>query len=257
MESPQAGLSGTALASYEQTLDGLGCAIAKSPIQCLRSVPGADLKTHLTQRNISFPPVVDRITQTTDVRPNIISKQFANIPLIIGSNVDEARAFAAIAGIDNGKKTAEQFVSSIVPNMPLVQQAVIAAYSSLSNDVFLLASAILTDDLFTCTAGRLPSFAAQHGYKVSRLLQRLLPEHRLFPEGRRVPFLGDSAGLWHLSSYKSTRCCDGTAGAIESLYAEDLGGLCEESGSGSGMAQTGKQPGFRVGGFVILDMQGY
>lgn len=64
MESPQAGLPGTALASYEQTLDGLGCATAKSPIQCLRSIPGADLKTHLTQRNISFPPVVDRITQT-------------------------------------------------------------------------------------------------------------------------------------------------------------------------------------------------
>jgi carboxylesterase type B len=103
--------------------------------------------------------------QTTDVRPNIISKQFPNIPLIIRSNVDEARVFAAIADLDNDKKTAKQFVSPIVPNMPLVQQAVIAAYSSLLNDVFLLTSAILTNVLFTCTAGRLSSFAAQHGYK--------------------------------------------------------------------------------------------
>jgi carboxylesterase type B len=103
--------------------------------------------------------------QTTDVRPNIISKQFANIPPIIRSNVDEARVFAAIADLDNDKKTAEQFVSPMVPNMPLVQQAVIAAYSSLLNDVFLLASAILTKVLFTCTAWTLSSFAAQHGYK--------------------------------------------------------------------------------------------
>jgi carboxylesterase 2 len=190
MESEQAVLPGTALASYKETLAEFGCTDAPSPIECLRGISATDLKTYVSQNDLFFEPVNDHVTFTTDVRPNILSGQFANVPFFMGTNADEGRVFAAAAGFDNSTATIEEVVALLIPNNEAVQQAVTAFYTPFFTDVFLFASAVLTDLGFTCTTSSLSTFAAANGYEVWRYYyDAVFPDLSAFP----------NAGAFHTS----------------------------------------------------------
>jgi hypothetical protein len=63
-------------------------------------------KNYTTQEDVSLPPVVDHITQTSNIRSGSLEKCCAEICLL-GSNSNEAYVCAAVAGLRNAT-TAEQ-----------------------------------------------------------------------------------------------------------------------------------------------------
>jgi carboxylesterase type B len=191
MQSEQAVLPGTGLASYQATLRKFGCNEADSPIQCLRQVSAADIKSWIETNDIFFAPTNDHVTFTTDVRPNIRNKQFADVPFFMGTNADEGRVFAAAFGFDNSSATIEEVVSIIFPNNPDIQKAVAAFYAPFFTDAFLFGSAVLTDLGFLCTTSSLSNYAISNGYSsVWRYLySAVFPNLSVFP----------NAGSFHTS----------------------------------------------------------
>lgn len=168
MQSPQARLQSTAPSSYQKTLARFGCNTASSPIDCLRQVSALDLKAYITDNNLPFPPVNDNLTQSVNVGPAILSKQFADIPVLVGSNAHEGRVFAAIASLDKGISTTHSLLSFLFPIAPFMEEYLATIYSILSKTIFILSSAIITDYLYTCTVSPLSSLAVASGNKVWR-----------------------------------------------------------------------------------------
>lgn len=170
MQSQQAGLNGTAQASYLQTSAHFSCSAASSPIQCLRGIPATDLKTYISQSALDFPPTADNKTYVSDVRTSITSKKFANVPFMIDTNKDEGRVFITQLGLGpaNTSLTVSNALSLFFPNNPILQATVAAFYAPLGLTAYELASAIFTDLAFTCTTSALSNLAALSQYTVWR-----------------------------------------------------------------------------------------
>ncbi|KAJ6118230.1 alpha/beta-hydrolase [Penicillium samsonianum] len=185
MESEGTVISGSAAASWAQTLKKFGC----TDIACLRGVPAKDIKKYITEQSVGFPPVENSVSWSTDVRPNIRSKQFAQVPFFMGTNANEGHVFAAVAGIDN-TTSIEDFLDNTFPQFPTAVKAVGTFYSLLAHDVYLFASAVITDFLFTCTTSALSQYARAHGYDVWRYhYSAVFPNLNTFPD----------AGAYHTS----------------------------------------------------------
>ncbi|KAJ5226513.1 hypothetical protein N7468_007738 [Penicillium chermesinum] len=70
------------------------------PLPCLRKVPAAEIKTAIQNNSLAFGPVADgNVAWATAPRLNRLNSKTANssyarVPLLIGSNADEAKPFA-------------------------------------------------------------------------------------------------------------------------------------------------------------------
>jgi carboxylesterase type B len=116
--------------SWEAVLVRFGCAFAASPISCLRQVPATDIKTYIEAYSLAFPPVNGDGTSINDIRPSISSRKFADVPVMMGTNLNEARVFLAILGLNNGTAAVDTVLSTLGITDPAVQQSIFAAYAA-------------------------------------------------------------------------------------------------------------------------------
>ncbi|KUJ13852.1 alpha/beta-hydrolase [Mollisia scopiformis] len=170
LESEATMFTGSALASYNQVLSNFGCASSPAPLTCIQQVNASSIITYISTNALSFAPANDHVTSTTDVRPNILSKQWAPVPFFLGTNANEGRVFAAAAGLDQSNLpiTSGEVIATLLPNLTDFQNASLQVYSSLVNNTYLFASQVITDLEFTCPASSLSSFAAANGFDVWR-----------------------------------------------------------------------------------------
>jgi len=190
LESEATIFIGNATANYANVVAHFGCAAAASPIDCLRKVSATDIKAYIEKNILDFAPANDQVTQTNDIRPNILSKTFAQVPTFFGTNKDEARPFVTpLQGSTN--VTAADYVAGYFPGNTSLQNAVLAAYpTSLKNDVYLFAAQVGTDALFTCTTQSITTLLAATGYDTWRyFFNASFPNTQIFPE----------AGVYHYS----------------------------------------------------------
>ena len=166
MESEGA-TTGDVAASYAEVSAHYGCTTAASPLACLQAIDGLALEQYITSAGISFYPVADDVTSTDDVRPNILTKKFADVPVLLGTNSNEGSIFLAALGLDTADldiAQVRQFLTAEFDNNTLLVDAALALYSDLTSTPFDLGSAILTAAVFTCTTQSLSTFAAVAGY---------------------------------------------------------------------------------------------
>jgi carboxylesterase type B len=168
MESQAAFIPGVPAISFLKTVNEFGCASADSSIDCLRKVPAEQLRDYITENNVFFPPEDDGLTYTSDVRPSIRNKEFADVPVLIGTNADEGRVFAAAFGLANASSTVGDVIDLLFPDNPIVGNAVAALYRPVFTDVYHFASAVITSLIFTCPTSSLSKYATQHGLQVWR-----------------------------------------------------------------------------------------
>jgi hypothetical protein len=113
---------GDSLVNYEKVLIHFGCFINFSPIDCLRAVPATEILDFITEKNLAFAPVVGDGTCHVDVRPSLVSGEFADVPVLIGTNADEFRVFSALVGINNGTSFIEDLARAAsiagLPSLP-------------------------------------------------------------------------------------------------------------------------------------------
>ncbi|KAB8606240.1 hypothetical protein FH972_025870 [Carpinus fangiana] len=171
LESQASVLTGVGSLSYAATVANFRCTTAASPIDCLRKVPATDIKAFIEAQSLAFTPVNNDGTSTTDVRPSIASKKFANVPILIGHNAQDAAAFLAVAGIDNGTAVLDNVLSALHLNESGIVDTILTTYGGdVVDDAYTLASAVATDALFTCPTASLSAYLTTHSYSVWRYL---------------------------------------------------------------------------------------
>jgi carboxylesterase type B len=167
LESQNAVLPGNGLLNYKQVLLYFGCA----NVDCLRKIPAVDIKAYIESQSLSFPPVNNDGTSTPDVRLSISSGKFANVPTMLGSNLNEARVFLAVAGLTDGSAAVDSFFDQYNITSQAVRDSIIAAYAAQGiTNLYELADRIGTDLVFTCTTARLANYLATFGRTTYRYL---------------------------------------------------------------------------------------
>ncbi len=160
-------------------------------LACIRKVNGTDIKAYENSLNIAFQPAADN-TFTNDVRPFITTGAFANVPIIIGTNSEEGRFYAAQDGLDDPatNQTIAQVIATLFPNNVTLQMQIIGLYLPLLSTLYRATAAVYTDAFFLCPAASLVSALADNGYNIWRYYYRgVYPDLQLFPD----------AGAYHAS----------------------------------------------------------
>ncbi|KAJ4996290.1 Cocaine esterase [Colletotrichum sp. SAR 10_66] len=165
MESQQSLLLGSGLDSYNKVLKQFSCA----DVACLRKVDATAIKAYIESAALVFPPVAGDGTATKDVRPSISGKTWPKIPVMIGTTLNEARAFLAVDGMNDGSGAMSDALSMVGITDAATKNSILAKYALQGfNDPYILADRIITDAVFTCTTSTLASYLASNGYTAYR-----------------------------------------------------------------------------------------
>ncbi|KAI8238895.1 hypothetical protein K4K53_004354 [Colletotrichum sp. SAR 10_77] len=165
MESQQSLLLGSGLDSYNKVLKQFSCA----DIACLRKVDATAIKAYIESAALVFPPVAGDGTATKDVRPSISGKTWPKIPVMIGTTLNEARAFLAVDGMNDGSGAMSDALSMVGITDAATKNSILSKYALQGfNDPYILADRIITDAVFTCTTSTLASYLASNGYTAYR-----------------------------------------------------------------------------------------
>ncbi len=145
-------------------VEKVNCTSAKKLIECVRKVAATTLKDIIERNVLSFNPVGDDITFPTDAAGARKKRQVANVPVMLGTDAHEGRAF----NVANNNLTAYLTETFQIPELI---SAVRAAYPQgtlgLVTDYDVI-SAVFTDLVFTCPAKISSEASASAGYDTYR-----------------------------------------------------------------------------------------
>jgi carboxylesterase 2 len=130
LQSEQALLTGNGPMNYQQVLVNFNCTEAQSPVTCLRLVSPTELKAYIESKTLAFPPVNGDGTSIGDVRDSISTKQWAKVPVLLGTNLNEARVFLSVAGLSNGTAAVNAALSSLGVIPPALKQSILDLYAA-------------------------------------------------------------------------------------------------------------------------------
>ena len=140
----------------------LGCTTAGSILSCLRSAPPEQVLAALPTREAefgatgdTFGPVVDGTVLPMVPLDAIRAGQFAQVPTIMGSNLNEGDLFIYLWTVDKGTgPTSTDVRASLGVLFSQSQVDQIAARYPVDSDPSTAFSQIITDGIFACTARR-------------------------------------------------------------------------------------------------------
>jgi carboxylesterase type B len=186
MQSQASGVHGDP-AVFAKLAKQLGCAAGKGELACVAAAPAAKIKDLIEHAGHQFGPVQDGVTHLTDVRDAFKAGKAAKVPMIIGTNADEGRPFAAI-GLSNGGDVVDFFgaflgdrdaAKAVIDNVkPLYPK------DKFPNDMEF-GSQLFTDIGFQCPNAILTKAIAGAGYTAYRYFYTAkYPEEDSFPDLR-------------------------------------------------------------------------
>lgn len=140
LESQAVAVTGPSSGNWNLTVSHFGCNGTSSPLACLRKVPFQQIRDFISNQSLSFAPVKGP-TFTSDVRPQVITGQFAQVPTLFGTNHDEGRVFVAGMKTLNATNLTEQVFTEFAFTDPDIQREVTNLYPQFAGNDFELASA--------------------------------------------------------------------------------------------------------------------
>ncbi|GIZ46043.1 hypothetical protein CKM354_000918400 [Cercospora kikuchii] len=213
MQSQNQAAAGVGLVSYNQVASNFGCSTAPSVIDCLRKVPATDIQAYITQNSLSFPDVTgDGTSVGKQALPNILSGKFANVPVLIGTNKNEASVFLDLFGLNTGSTTPATLNSTLANYgfQGISESTIQSLYPTLANAGFKLIDRVATDLLFTCSTKTLADAIKVSGRPIWRYwYEGVFPNLSIFP----------NAGAWHSSEIPSVWGTYFAAGATPTQIA--------------------------------------
>jgi carboxylesterase type B len=126
MESQNTLLIGDGKANYNKVLAHFGC----TSLACIRGVSGTGIQAYVDKEGLQFPPVDGDGTYTSNILPNIVSGKLANVPIMMGTNKDEAQVFLAVAGLDNGTSLVDGVLDLTGLNISSIENSLLAKYAA-------------------------------------------------------------------------------------------------------------------------------
>lgn len=134
LESQGLGIVGSGPASYSQVATHFNCTDVSSQLECLREVKGEEIQAYVIAQKLGFPPTEDNTTYSKDVLPLVKSGQAADVPVFLGTNLNEARVFMAAGGVD-GKHIVPDVLTLTGVNISSIEKALLDRYSSRGVDI--------------------------------------------------------------------------------------------------------------------------
>lgn len=194
MQSQNQAATAVGAASYSQVAANFKCTGPGSVLACLRKVPATDLQKYITDNGVGFFEVTgDGTSVGKQSLGSLASGKFANVPILIGSNANEATVFVDIAGL-NGNSNVNQTLAANGLPFGVSEATLKSMYPSLANSGSALISQVLTDLLFTCTTRTLSDAIKTSGRPIWRYrYEGSFPNLNVFP----------NAGAWHSSEIPS------------------------------------------------------
>jgi para-nitrobenzyl esterase len=133
---------------------------------CLRGVPVSVIQANDTQSLNGYTPgVVDGEVLTQSIGTALVSGQFNRVPIINGTNHDEARLFAAVSELQGAPVTEANYQAAIASTLGVsaAVAAVVATQYPLSAypSPAVAFSAVGTDAIFACPALKLDELASK------------------------------------------------------------------------------------------------
>ena len=126
MESQNTVLIGDGKANYNKVLSHFGCA----SLECIRGVTATDIQAYVDNEGLQFPPVEGDGTYTSNILPSVVSGKFANVPIMMGTNLDEAQIFLAVAGLDSGTKLVDGVLDLTGLNISSIENSLLSKYAA-------------------------------------------------------------------------------------------------------------------------------
>lgn len=126
LQSQNSVISGNGLVNYGSVLLHFNCA----NIACLRLVPATQIKAYIESESLGFPPVNGDGTSIADVRTSITTRKWANVPAILGSNLNEARVFLAVLALNDGTAATNGIFDLLNITSSAVRDSIIAKYAA-------------------------------------------------------------------------------------------------------------------------------
>jgi carboxylesterase 2 len=126
MESQNTVLIGDGKVNYNKVLSHFGCA----SLECIRGVAATDIQAYVDNEGLQFPPVEGDGTYTSNILPSIVSGKFANVPIMMGTNLDEAQIFLAVAGLDSGTDLVDGVLELTGLNISSIENSLLSKYAA-------------------------------------------------------------------------------------------------------------------------------
>lgn len=169
MQSQQSGHSYESKSSWEHVVMHFGCWDRISHLRCLREVPAHKLKEFTEMFYVTFGPVQEDGTSTTDIRKSIDAGTFAKVPMMIGTNANEARAFEAFFGMDKSSATIESMAKWFqIANAGNIESYIKQILEQPGEEQYKALDKFLTDLAFTCPSSSIAQYLASKGYDIWR-----------------------------------------------------------------------------------------
>jgi len=165
-KAKSASINATPGASFAFIAGKVGCSTTGTMLECMRKVPVAQLKQAVASSGLVFGVVDDDgFSAVKDVYQWRKDGKAANVPVLIGTNADEARK----VGMAPRDISLEAYLDKTFP--PFLKHHVLMAYTPASNSTykndFQAIAAIETDIRYTCVASKEAKFSADAGYRKS------------------------------------------------------------------------------------------
>ena len=133
--------------SWEYLVKALNCSEAIDVLACTRAAPALAIKSIEEHAALDFSPASDNITQLSDPEAARLARKIANVPVFLGTNAQEGRAF------EYGQNNLTAYLQTTFPQSVQLQEAIAAAYplgkDGLESDYDVI-SQIFTEFIFQC-----------------------------------------------------------------------------------------------------------
>jgi carboxylesterase 2 len=128
MESQQTSLVADGKLSYASVLAHFGC----TTLECIRGVKGTDIQAYVNSAGLmaGFPPVEGDGTYTSNVLPSILSGKFADVPVLMGTNLNETTVFFEVAGLNSNTDLVDGVSALTGLNISAIEGPLLSKYSA-------------------------------------------------------------------------------------------------------------------------------
>ncbi|KAL4788733.1 Carboxylesterase [Aspergillus venezuelensis] len=160
IESQQRILPGNGTDNFINAMAHFNC----DNTECLRQVPVQELTDYIKNQSFFFAPVYDNITCVSNVESTIESGQFANVPLLMGTNRNELSSLVYNLS-SNGTSTTSDTLVALFQAAGASHWRALAATDTIKDDIeknllgrestLVDLSRIFTDLAFTCPSGEI------------------------------------------------------------------------------------------------------
>ncbi|KAE8392921.1 hypothetical protein ETB97_006143 [Aspergillus alliaceus] len=234
--------------NYQKVLENFNC----PDVDCLRGISAIDIVDYIQEQTLLFGPTEDDKTYISNVTTSIDSGQFADVPIMLGTNKNELSALVWAISQSSSYSIRLTLAGVLVK---LFDVGTIKAWMD-AGDILQYVEAstgqdptwddisrVATDLAFTCTTGAIVNYTADHGYDVWRYrFSASVQYNNTFP-GEGAVHASEVPGVFNTWADPT----NATLSALGQYMNKVWAGFAKDPAAGPGWPHVGENQDFELG----------